>query len=584
MRWTELEAAIETAAWAEALELALQGWRERRHAALADLVDLLAPRIDAQAVRLARGAEHAAFQEAWLALAQGGRAADMGALLANIARSLPVQQRTYWEAGTMPVRHAPWLARLAELERLPNDPRVATTLFEIVYKAPWTGGWGASDTADIYDSTLALLGRTGDERLLAPLRTLLAAPVASRQVVRAYLSSAIPLAIATIEEVRAKRRPLDEEETARCERLIDALGGRLGRADPKPNDAPSEDEAALLELVLVDLEDDGPREVLSDFWLERGDPRGELVTLQLRIARKAATEADEKAVRALLREHERSWLGELALVTKSRVFARGFLDEVELLQNAAAEPKVWETAPLSPSLPTVRTIHKGKANETHYRRFVLSPMARSLRELTVISKGMLKEACARKGPWPIEHLALAFMPDKKVLDSIAQSIAFPRLTKVTLGLTEGKVDKVLALAVPFTHARKLQCVAVTPLRFYLDTGPLAAWLEAARGSLAHVAAVELTLQGGQSIIARPGKTGLRIELVTEHLYFARSILPGLRQVEQLVVRLPPGVTEPSHREPDDAANVLAALRTASLETDEGWTRLLARSRRNSTTA
>jgi uncharacterized protein (TIGR02996 family) len=583
MRWKELEAAIETTAWSEALELALQGWRERRHAALADLVDLLASRVTEEPVA-ARVADQGSFQETWLALAEAGRAADMGPLLASVARSLPMPQRAYWEAGTMPVRYAPWLARLAALERLPNDPRVATALFEIVHKAPWTGGWGTSDTADIYDSTLALLGRTGDERLLAPMRTLHAAPVASRQVVRTYLAEALPGAIASIEDARAKRRPLEEEEVARCERLIDALGGRLRRADASLRSAPSEDEDALLELVLGDLEDDGPREVLSDFWLERGDPRGELVTLQLRAARKAATEADEKAVRALLREHERAWLGELALVTKSRVFARGFLDEVELLQNAAAEPKVWESAPLSPSLATVRTIHKGKANETHYRRFVLSPMARSLRELTVISKGMLAEACGRAAPWPIQHLALAFMPDKKVLDSIVRSTAFPRLTKVTLGLTEGKVDKVLALAAPFTHARKLQCIAVTPLRFYLETGPLAAWLEAARGSLAHVAAVELTLQGGQSIIARAGKTGLRVELVTEHLYFGRSILPGLRQVEQLVLRLPQGVGEPSHREPDDAANVLAALRPASLETDEGWTRLLARSRRNTTTA
>ena len=109
-----------------------------------------------------------------------------------------------------------------------------------------------------------------------------------------------------------------------------------------------------------------------------------------------------------------------------------------------------------------------------------------MRELSVVSKAMLNEVCARPEAFAIEHLVLAFMPDKKIVATIATSAALPRLTKVTLGVSEGKVDKVVVLAGALARARKLESVAVTPLRWYQRLAPLAEWLEAARGPLAHV--------------------------------------------------------------------------------------------------
>jgi uncharacterized protein (TIGR02996 family) len=483
-----------------------------------------------------------------------------------------MKQRHYWGAGTAGVRYAPWLARLAALADQPDDPRVGLALLEILRRAPWTGGWTGADSAIVYEPVVQAVQRTADERVLEPLRALHAAPVASRQVVRAFLAEALPRAIASVETAVSIRRRLEPAALEHCERLIDALGGRQHPAPRKTGSDEAGGEAALLELVLLEPEDDGPREVLSDYWLERGDPRGQLVTLQLKVARGDGREADHKAIRALLREHEKHWLGELALVTNQRVFRRGFLDEAELLQNAAADPKVWESAALAAALTTVGIIHKGKANETHFRRFVFSPVARSLREVTVVSKGMLMELCARAEPWGIEHLDVAFVPDKKALGAIAESTALPNLAKLTVGVAEDKLEKLMTLLAPFARQRPLACLSVAPLRWYQGTAVLATWLEAARGVLAHVPVLGIVSRG-REIMARAGATGLRVEVIADHLYFARDILAALPAFEELSVRVPEGGPEPSQLA-DEVPELLGRLRAGTIVLDPAWTALV----------
>ena len=78
---------------------------------------------------------------------------------------------------------------------------------------------------------------------------------------------------------------------------------------------------ALYAAVHADPSDDGPRQVLADALLERGDPRGELIALQLARARGEPTVAARET--ALLREHASEWAGELARAG-TVVFERGF--------------------------------------------------------------------------------------------------------------------------------------------------------------------------------------------------------------------------------------------------------------------
>ena len=79
---------------------------------------------------------------------------------------------------------------------------------------------------------------------------------------------------------------------------------------------PHRDVDQLFAECLAKPDDDAPRAVLADALLEREDPRGELIALQLR---PELGEAETKRVAALLRKHEKQWLGELHRITKLRV-------------------------------------------------------------------------------------------------------------------------------------------------------------------------------------------------------------------------------------------------------------------------
>nr|HEX4316534.1 TIGR02996 domain-containing protein [Kofleriaceae bacterium] len=75
--------------------------------------------------------------------------------------------------------------------------------------------------------------------------------------------------------------------------------------------------AALFAAVDAAPDDDAPRRVLADALLELGDPRGELIALQL------APVLDDARIRALLDAHRAEWAGKLDLIGDV-VFERGF--------------------------------------------------------------------------------------------------------------------------------------------------------------------------------------------------------------------------------------------------------------------
>jgi uncharacterized protein (TIGR02996 family) len=72
--------------------------------------------------------------------------------------------------------------------------------------------------------------------------------------------------------------------------------------------------AELLAAIRADPADDGARQVYADVLSERGDPRGEFITMQLaRDGRHPTKEEAERELR-LLYKHRQAWLAELAAV------------------------------------------------------------------------------------------------------------------------------------------------------------------------------------------------------------------------------------------------------------------------------
>ncbi len=134
------------------------------------------------------------------------------------------------------------------------------------------------------------------------------------------------------------------------------------------------DSTALFAAVYADPDADSPRAVLADLLLSAGDPRGELISLQLRTGK--ATREVTKRCRELVAAHGQEWTGSLAPAVRKEglEFHRGFvracrlgitpaaidlsrgveLATVEELSVASGAPLPREAFPLMRSLKVLR--------------------------------------------------------------------------------------------------------------------------------------------------------------------------------------------------------------------------------------
>lgn len=537
-------ATIDREEWRDALERALAWWQETRAPELADLVEALGARLATPALP---SASAPIFHELWLIAVGADPVGNLGAALATMTRALPLGEiSSVRRAEELRHKYAPWLARVAALHAI-DDPRIATAFVGVLRAPPFRDEFHGADT--VYDPVLETLVRLGDVRQVAPLRALAERPTASRSWLRALQADALPALAATIADQELTPLPGRAAITA----LVAQLAPRHGSAN----------DEELFDLVHANPDDDGPREVLADRWLERGDPRGELVTLQLKEARGTATALDRKKITSLLRKHDRSWLGVLGAVTKNRRWERGFLDEVELLANSVTSLETWSETPRDPALGTVRTIRKGKANETHFRRLVMA--APNLRAVSAVSKGMLAELCAAPPP-RLEWLALSAQPERKDIDAIV--LAFPRLETLSIPIPVANVDRAITrVASLLPRAPGLNVIG----RVWLERdAALARWLLAVRGELAPLREVTLAFddfRDAPSISASIGEHGLRLRISAAHLSPVERILPALGAIEHITLTIPRGAAlERSWRE--DYDKLIAPVPSITL--DASW--------------
>lgn len=166
--------------------------------------------------------------------------------------------------------------------------------------------------------------------------------------------------------------------------------------------APAALERTLLDEIAAAPDDDGPRTVYADWLLERGDPRGTFIALQLARARArdAAVSAEEQQ---LLDAHWRAWVGEPSAVLEPAqvAFERGLWSAVEL--TGAALP---EAALAAGAWSTLRALELRYGADEAQLPALLARTRRSLRVVRVASREALA-AVAASG-LAIEELVLAF--------------------------------------------------------------------------------------------------------------------------------------------------------------------------------
>ena len=405
----------------QALRVAFERWRATRAPEVAGVLQaIVAEALPGYDAPRARGKDE--FQRAWLQAAEDPAPLTTAWLGATLTRQLQIEadyggilRRNYAQT-----KYAAYFDRLKALERRAPDPLVAAALVELLREAPFSA-WDRRGALAIYQPVFDLLVRCGDVRQVAALEQLHANPRAPRAVTRELLVEALPAVISTLREVEV--RLSIGERSAWAALVPSARVEAAGHGD------------RLLEQVYATPDADEPRLVYADWLTERGDPRGELIALQVQAALGRADAKALKRAGALLREHRDAWLGELAQVLTHVELHRGFLDSFELAQNAAATEEVWARATQDPRLRTVRGLRKGRGNTEHFTRFALSPQMANLRVVEIPVSSTLEALCAGP-PRRVEELILLRLPTAQVLAKLAATAALPALKKLTIATSD----------------------------------------------------------------------------------------------------------------------------------------------------
>lgn len=149
---------------------------------------------------------------------------------------------------------------------------------------------------------------------------------------------------------------------------------------------------SLYEQVLAAPKNLELRHVWADALLEHGDPRGEFVALQLKVASAGGLTTPEEQARrnSLQRKHQRAWLGALSdvLLASTVRFEAGCLVEAQLGPLSAAGPEEWRRLSGERTLLTVKRLRRN-SNADVYLTFLSSPMMASLEAVEVSNNPLL---------------------------------------------------------------------------------------------------------------------------------------------------------------------------------------------------
>jgi uncharacterized protein (TIGR02996 family) len=387
--------AITAGDWPRALEKAVDLWRVHRTPELADLVDALAARCpqppapkvkDVQAWWLAHGKRYDVRAITVLVAQAGVRLAHADAK----RRTAPAGAQGKQLVDAMKAQCANTktnaIDRLACILAWPDDPRTAQLLGTWLVEAPVRWDWleEGRGTHVFYEAVAARLAELADARQVPRLADSVAAP---RGAIKQLQQIQRTLGQHVIDATKRRKTKVPEPLAAEVAACLAQLASAKA---PEPKKA----EPTTLWEAIAKRDDHATRAVLGDALLERGDPRGELIALQLAGGAKA-----EKAAHQLVGKHWDAWLGDLALVLnrKGTVFHAGMLAEVRVGIMKTPE---WAFTKVHGhrELATVRVARPGHVRPPHFAAF-LAGLPR-LERVGVDWPEVIDEMRARRKTWP----------------------------------------------------------------------------------------------------------------------------------------------------------------------------------------
>jgi uncharacterized protein (TIGR02996 family) len=299
--------ALDASKPAEALDPLRAAWQLVRSRELGDLLDRVsasAGRGDAFPGKTAR-----LRHEAWLALAAQRSPRDVERLLSVLLEGVKSPEAT---------------ERLDALAAFAPDGRIAKALTAIAARPPFQ----AQTTKPFWKKLFPLLVTHADPRtvdVLGPLADGYVARVGAAAM-GTYMKNQLDAALGKIRTELAAPPPLTEA----AENALRRLAAHVPAPAPHAAGVAEKAEKDFLAAIAAAPDDDAPRLVYADWLQERGDARGEFITLQFQRRRDGGLSAKEQAREtALLTKHKRDWLGPfyrpLQTLWSDVRFERGFL-------------------------------------------------------------------------------------------------------------------------------------------------------------------------------------------------------------------------------------------------------------------
>jgi len=304
-----------------ALEPLLEAWRRWRTPRLARAIESLSDRL-VVTLGTVPGLSHADREREWRPLALTPSARNLGRLLPSLGgASAKIARRN-----------------LSMLASWPEDPRLTGKLHQLLRRPRVS----SAKSQPLWTLAFNVLDAVADPRTVPVLNDFVRSPLRFAEALRAPLSARALKTIARVQHALSTVPALPADDAEALSRLEAALGLPAGwDVDGVPSVALEELRMAIYSAP----DDDAPRHVYADALQTMGDPRGELIALQL--ARTATAPVSGREAE-LLREYAIEWSGVFEPCCREVQFERGFPSAVTLrrprwyTQRAISAPE-WST-------------------------------------------------------------------------------------------------------------------------------------------------------------------------------------------------------------------------------------------------
>lgn len=397
-----------------ALEKLLALWRERPGTGLAGMIVRVGRLASVGQPPLSRGSSESHHAD-WMARVGTTDAAGLGQLLDELDG----------------LDYVMWLLpeRLQALGAIPRDPRTTIALRRLIKRR-------RTKTLEFWEAALELVTHLRDPgwpdigRLASHVRS--TAPT----VPLPNLHSGGARTRAAYERMQAERARQEQRRAASLQALAGEWEARCQALSSLPSwqhavrsihealaQAPRRSLGELWARVAEEPESLAPRYVLADALLERDDPRGELIQLQLAEAEGAASDADREAARNLAWSYGHEMIGELGqtLPLRSYALSAGVLHTVHLQATPTFKEPQWRTVEVLTGLACL----KGE----------LASLCRLplLRRVTVAEDDLLALLALTDPPGALREIELGVLRLEPHLEAIRAAPILRQLRRIDAG-------------------------------------------------------------------------------------------------------------------------------------------------------